>query len=183
TTFIYVTHDQVEAMTMAPASPFWTAAFCSRWIPPQTLYNHPKNKFVAGFIGSPAMNFFDGRLMTEGETLVFQGEGLTLPLPESMQQLGQRQGNNPVTLGIRPEDIHDPAYLPPDIEPVAITATVGVVEHMGNELILHCQTQGGQSLSARVDRRSQIQRGETVTLSFDLGACHLFDAATEVALA
>jgi multiple sugar transport system ATP-binding protein len=182
TTFIYVTHDQVEAMTMGTRIAILEGGLLQQVDTPQTLYNHPKNKFVAGFIGSPAMNFFEGRLSTEGETLVFQGEGLTLPLPASMQQLGQRQGDKLVTLGIRPEDIHDPAYLPPDIEPMAIAATVGVVEHMGNELILHCQTQGGQALSARVDRRSQIHRGETVNLSFNLGACHLFDAATEAAL-
>ena len=183
TTFIYVTHDQVEAMTMGTRIAILDGGILQQVDTPQTLYNHPKNKFVAGFIGSPAMNFFDGRLVTEGETLIFQGEGLNLPLPANLQQLGQRQGDQQVTLGIRPEDIHDPAYLPPSIEPVTVSATVGVVEHMGNELILHCQAQGGQPLSARVDRRSQIQRGETVNLSFDLGACHLFDAATEVALA
>jgi multiple sugar transport system ATP-binding protein len=165
-----------------PHRHFGRVGFCSRWILPKPSITILKNKFVAGFIGSPAMNFFEGRLVPEGETVVFQGEGLTLALPTSMQQLGQRHGDNLVTLGIRPEDIHDPAYLPPGIEPMAVAATVVVVEHMGNELILHCQTQGGQSLSARVDRRSQMRRGETVNLSFDLGACHLFDAATEVAL-
>ncbi len=182
TTFIYVTHDQVEAMTMGTRIAILDGGVLQQVDTPQTLYNHPKNKFVAGFIGSPAMNFFEGRLSVEGEMPIFRGEGLTLPLSPNWLAKGQRQGDRAVILGIRPEDIHDPAYLPPGIAPVGVSATV-VVEHMGHELILHCQTQGGQSLSARVDRRSQIHRAETVSLSFNVGACHLFDSATEAALA
>ena len=182
TTFIYVTHDQVEAMTMGTRIAILRDGILQQIDTPPTLYAQPANRFVAGFIGSPAMNFFAGHLAHVGEQLMFQGEGLAIPLPPHWRDRYRAYRDRPVILGVRPEDIHDPAFPPPDIVPTSLKATISVVEHMGNELILHLQTPAQQPLTARVDRRSRLVRGETVALKVNTTALHLFDADTETAL-
>jgi multiple sugar transport system ATP-binding protein len=182
TTFIYVTHDQVEAMTMGTRIAILRDGVLQQIDTPPTLYAQPANRFVAGFIGSPAMNFFTGQLVSIEEQLMFQGEGFLLPLPTHGGDRYATYRDRPVILGVRPEDIHDPSFPPPDITPADLTATISVVEHMGNELILHLQTPAQQPLTARVDRRSRLTRGEKVVLKVNTTALHLFDAATEAAL-
>ncbi|MDA0672892.1 MAG: TOBE domain-containing protein, partial [Cyanobacteria bacterium] len=122
-----------------------------------------------------------GHLVAQGEGLWFQGEGWRLPLPAGGDRC-RRHRDRPVILGIRPEDIHDPAFPPPNITPVPLKATVTLVEPMGNEIILHLQTATQQALTARVDRRSRLTLGETLDLQVNTAALHLFDGVTEIAL-
>jgi multiple sugar transport system ATP-binding protein len=182
TTFIYVTHDQVEAMTMGTRIAILNQGVLQQVDTPQALYARPANRFVAGFIGSPAMNFFPGYLAQTETGLVFQGEGLSLPLPPQLSDRYRAYGDRAVVLGLRPEDIHDPHFPPPGIDPIPLKATVAVVEHMGHEIILHLQGAAQQPLTARVDRRSTLSLGETVALSVNGAAVHFFDAETEAAL-
>lgn len=191
TTFVYVTHDQVEAMTMGSRIAILNRGVLQQIDTPEALYKHPVNMFVAGFIGSPAMNFFPGRLLQQETGWQFQGERFQLPLPvvriaENGAAPGAEYGahrDRSLVLGIRPEDIHDPSYPAPDIVPASLKATVTLIERMGNEVILHLLTEPGQQpLVARVDRRSTLALGETVELLVDVSAIHLFHAETEQAL-
>ena len=183
TTFIYVTHDQVEAMTMGTRIAILNGGILQQVDTPETLYKAPANIFVAGFIGSPAMNFFPGQILEQDQSWWFQSDDFKLPLPNHRVSLYAAHRDRPLILGIRPEDIHDPHFPAPDIAPAPIKATVLVTEHMGNEVILHLTTVlGDQPLIARVDRRSSLQVGQTVELEVDTTACHLFDAGTERAL-
>lgn len=183
TTFVYVTHDQVEAMTMGTRIAILNQGVLQQMDTPETLYSHPANVFVAGFIGSPAMNFFPGRLVEQADGWEFVGDGIRVPLHKATNVDFGEHRDRALLLGIRPEDIHDPSYPAPDITPATIKATVSIVERMGNEVILHLTTAAGQqTLVARVDRRSGISVGETVELIIDTTACHLFDAETEAAL-
>ena len=183
TTFVYVTHDQVEAMTMGTRIAILNHGVLQQVDTPETLYKHPVNTFVAGFIGSPAMNFFTGRLMEQDQTWRFQSEDLQIPLPGTRASFYAAHRDRPLILGIRPEAIHDPSYPAPEITPAPIKATVSVVEHMGNEVILHLTTRiSSQPLVARVDCRCSMKIGETVELFVDTASCHLFDADTEKAL-
>ena len=183
TTFIYVTHDQVEAMTMGTRIAILNHGVLQQVDAPETLYKYPVNMFVAGFIGSPAMNFFPGRLLQQDESWWFQSEDLRLPLRPKQVSLYAAHRDRSLILGVRPEAIHDPSYPAPEITPAPIKATVSLVEHMGNEVILHLLTQANhQAVVARVDSRCAMQIGEPVELSIDTTACHLFDADTEKAL-
>ena len=183
TTFIYVTHDQVEAMTMGTRIAILNNGLLQQVDTPKRLYKQPINMFVAGFIGSPAMNFFPGRLVEQDQTWLFQAEDFQLPLPRDRAAQYAAHRDLDLILGIRPEDVHDPSYPAPGIIPAPVKANVSVVEHMGNEVILHLTTlSGAHPLVARVDRRSSLKTGETVALSMDTASCHLFDAATEKTL-
>ncbi|MGF1524545.1 MAG: ABC transporter ATP-binding protein [Leptolyngbyaceae cyanobacterium] len=183
TTFIYVTHDQVEAMTMGTRIAILNHGVLQQVDAPEKLYHYPVNMFVAGFIGSPAMNFFPGRLLQRDEIWWFQSEDWQLPLPQNQASLYAAHRDRPLILGVRPEAIHDPSYPAPEITPAPIKAAVSLVERMGSEVILHLLTQvKKQPLVARVDCRCAMQVGETVELAVDTTSCHLFDAETEQAL-
>ncbi|NER85283.1 MAG: ABC transporter ATP-binding protein, partial [Leptolyngbya sp. SIO1D8] len=183
TTFIYVTHDQVEAMTMGTRIAILNQGVLQQVDTPETLYKKPVNMFVAGFIGSPAMNFFSGRLVRQESTWLFQAEGFQLPLPSDRIELYAAHRDRSLFLGVRPENVHDPSYPAPEILPAPLKADVSVVEHMGNEVILYLTTgAGAQPLVARVDCRSRLKTGEAVELAVDTAACHLFDATTEQSL-
>jgi len=182
TTFIYVTHDQVEAMTMGTRIAILNAGVLQQIDTPQNLYALPNNKFVAGFIGSPAMNFFDVVLVDRDGQLWLESDGLTLALPDSSpaayrEFLGQR-----VICGLRPEDIHDAHYLPPGIETAPIQGTVNNTEMMGNEIMVYLTPTAGADCVARVDRRSHLVRGEAATLRVDTAAVHLFNPHDEMAI-
>ncbi len=178
-TFIYVTHDQVEAMTMGTRIAILDGGVLQQVDTPETLYQAPVNMFVAGFIGSPAMNFLPGRLREAEGQWIFQAADLPIPLPSARATEYAAYRDRDLVLGIRPEDIHDPGYPAPNILPVPIQATVAVVERMGNEVILHLTTAAQIAMVARVDRRCALRPGATVQLLVDATSCHLFDAATE----
>ncbi len=180
TTFIYVTHDQMEAMTMATRIAVINRGKLQQMDTPQNLYNTPANLFVAGFIGSPAMNFFPARIRKDGKLIADAGE-FTVPLPAERNKVFEPYVGKDVIFGIRPEDIHDAEFVPPNIQAAKITARVDVTELMGNEILLYLLT-GKNTFVARVDPRSNLRVGNTATVVFDLNKFHVFDAATERAV-
>ncbi len=184
TTFIYVTHDQVEAMTMGTRIALLNAGIIQQIGPPQELYDHPSNLFVAGFIGSPAMNFFpSAKVVADGDTpkIVMEGVGLAVVPPLYKDQAREAAGKN-LTFGIRPENLEDIEMLPPDAKDESrITAPVEVVEHLGNELLVY-MTAGGKNIVARLDPRSSAHTGGTTTLHIDTDQIHLFDTDTGIAI-
>ena len=180
TTFIYVTHDQVEAMTMATRIVVLKDGLIQQVDTPQNLYDSPVNMFVAGFIGTPQMNFIDGTLVKKGEEVYFEFEGNSIKVPED-------KANNPaleeyigkeVYIGIRPENIHDePAQLAL-CENSTIDAYVDVTELMGAEIYLHL-TVGETNLTARVSARSTSRAGDTIKIALETERMHIFDKDTE----
>ncbi|GAB4505063.1 MAG: ABC transporter ATP-binding protein [Anaerolineales bacterium] len=181
TTFIYVTHDQVEAMTMATRIAVINRGVVQQVDNPQNLYDRPDNLFVAGFIGSPAMNFFPAKLRKGDGRLLVESDGFTIPIPpERAQPYFAHEGKN-IIFGIRPENIHDPHFTPPNIHAENVEALVDVTELMGNEIFLHMLS-GKNAFVARIDPRSKLRVGEKAQLAFDMDNFHIFDAETEKAI-
>lgn len=178
TTFIYVTHDQVEAMTMANRIAVMNHGVLMQVDTPQNLYDRPDNLFVAGFIGSPAMNFFNAVLTKEGENILVKTESFAVTVPEDRRRALESHLGKPVIFGLRPEDIHDPNYAPPRIISQEVEAKVDLTELMGNEIFLFMQS-GGDEYVARVDPRTSYKMGDTVTMSFNMANMHIFDKETE----
>jgi multiple sugar transport system ATP-binding protein len=183
TTFIYVTHDQVEAMTMGTRIALLNAGIIQQIGPPQELYDHPSNQFVAGFIGSPAMNFFSGaKVIADGDTtnIVIEGVGQTI-VPPLYKDQAREAANRNLTFGIRPEHLEDITLLPEDAKDESrLSAPVDVVEHLGNELLVY-MTVAGRNVVARLDPRSSAHAGGEVTLHVDTDHIHLFDTDTGAA--
>lgn len=180
TTFIYVTHDQIEAMTMADRIVVMKDGIIQQVDTPQKLYDFPCNQFVAGFIGSPQMNFLDAVLNKENGRFVLDisGDKITLPAEKTADgKLEAYIGKN-VKMGIRPENIKDdPDFMQkPDI--YKINAKVEVSELMGSEIYLYLNYKGNK-LTARVAPGSSARSGSDVTVGFDAKRIHLFDSETE----
>ncbi|MCG3154948.1 MAG: sn-glycerol-3-phosphate import ATP-binding protein UgpC [bacterium] len=180
TTMVYVTHDQVEAMTMGDRIVVMKDGLVQQMDTPLNLYHHPANKFVAGFIGSPAMNFIPGKVLRNGG-LKFQCEQFAFPIPQSFApSLGNHVGEE-VVFGIRPEDIHlagDAAGLQETAETPGV---VEVVEPMGSEIYLYVNL-GATSLVARINSRTEPPIGSQLPLTFDMSKSHFFSAQTEESL-
>ena len=181
TTFVYVTHDQVEAMTMANRIAVMNAGLIQQVGPPAELYDRPVNRFVAGFIGSPAMNFLDVAVTGSQDGMVLKGEGFELPVPSSKAHLLMPYLGKRITFGIRPEDIHDAQYTAPGIEGAPLTTRVDVTELMGNEVFLYLLV-GDAPLLARVDPRTSAHPDEEMRVVLDMDKMHAFDPETEEAL-
>jgi len=181
TTFIYVTHDQIEAMTMADRIAVINKGMLQQLDTPQMLYDHPDNMFVAGFIGSPAMNFFKATLRKTGDNLIVDAGSFSVPIPADRNKVFQSFMDKPVVFGIRPEDIYNPAFVPTGIHAAPIEAKVDVTELMGNEIFLYLLV-GSNNIVARVDPRTGFHVGDKVQVSFNMDKCHLFDADTEKAI-
>ncbi|MCO6453212.1 MAG: sn-glycerol-3-phosphate ABC transporter ATP-binding protein UgpC [Caldilineales bacterium] len=183
TTFIYVTHDQVEAMTMADRIAVLKDGILQQVDTPTKLYNHPGNIFVAGFIGSPSMNFFDATIVEEGDTgkLLIDSGSFRLPMPqEKADQLRKYKGKQ-IIFGIRPEDIHTKEFTPPGFAQADLRASIDVTELMGNEIWVYGLT-GGKQFIARVDPRTRAHIGQEIDLTVNMDNMHIFDPTTEVAL-
>jgi multiple sugar transport system ATP-binding protein len=181
TTFIYVTHDQIEAMTMATRIAVMNQGVIQQIDTPQTLYDKPNNLFVAGFIGSPAMNFFKGKMEKSDGKLVIDGGTFSLEVPQDRLNLYMPYVGKPIIYGIRPEDIYDPHFLPPAIFPQPVPGKIDVTELMGNEVFLYVTT-GEHNFVARVDPRTKVSMGESSSLMFNMNNMHLFDLETEQAI-
>ncbi|MEX2144568.1 MAG: sn-glycerol-3-phosphate ABC transporter ATP-binding protein UgpC [Anaerolineales bacterium] len=181
TTFIYVTHDQVEAMTMASRIAVMNYGVLQQIDTPHNLYESPANKFVAGFIGSPAMNFFDAKVVKANGNLVVDTGDFQLNVPKKSNKAYEPYAGKPVTLGIRPEDIHDKNFLPPDITPSNVKGDVEVVELMGNEIVAYLKS-GRASYVARIDPRSDYKYSDKVEVVFNTDNLQLFDNETEKAI-
>jgi len=178
TTFIYVTHDQTEAMTMATRIAVINKGVLQQLDTPQNLYDHPNNLFVAGFIGSPAMNFFQGKLRNEnGKLLVVTGD-FTVAIPASRSKPYEGFAGKDVIFGIRPENIHDAEFVPTNIDSEKVNVKVDVTELMGNEIFLYLMS-GKDTFVARVDPRSKLRVGQQASVAFDMDNIHIFDGASE----
>jgi len=184
TTFIYVTHDQVEALTMADRIAVMRDGVLQQADSPTNLYDHPGNVFVAGFIGSPSMNFFSGSITGTADEMYLDSGSVRLRVPEAQaQQLGAATVGKEVIFGIRPEDIHHPQYKPGGVNEQLVESTVDVTEMMGNEIFVYMMTGDEQSYIARVDPRAHMRSGDKVQMTFNTDKIHIFDRATEKTMA
>ena len=179
TTAIYVTHDQVEAMTLGDRVVVMKDGLIQQVGEPLDLYNTPANKYVAGFIGSPAMNFADVTIAQNGSGLVATNNAMNIAVPEHLAApLGAHVGK-PATFGIRPEDLR----LADGSEPQHQTfeAVVEVAEQLGSEILLDV-TCGPSSMVASVDPTVRVKPGETIRLAFNPKRAHFFDGKSEMAV-
>ncbi len=182
TTFVYVTHDQTEAMTMGDRIVVMKDGFIQQVDVPQNLYDRPCNMFVAGFIGSPQMNFADGRLRQEGNDYYVEMANDKLHIdPARAGSALAAYVDQPVKMGIRPEDIHDEEAFLAEHPKAVISATVDVSELMGSEVYLYLNY-GDIRLTARVAAGSGSRTGDVVKVGLDTRKIHLFDATTEEAI-
>jgi multiple sugar transport system ATP-binding protein len=181
TTFIYVTHDQMEAMTMATRIAVLKLGILQQLDTPQNLYDRPDNKFVAGFIGSPSMNFFDAKINKSNGKLVVDTGSFNVEIPSERRKIYHNYVGKQVVFGIRPEDIHNPDFTPHGISPAKVPCKVEVTELMGNEIFVFL-VKADHSFVARVDPRSKYSYGDDVELTFNMGNFHIFDKETEKAI-
>ena len=180
TTFVYVTHDQTEAMTMGDRIVVMKDGVIQQNDAPQVLYDYPCNLFVAGFIGSPQMNFLDAVISKQGDGYAAQVCGSTVALPPRMNEAVAPYVGKTVVLGIRPEDI-----IAADAGQGAgsgMTSTVEIAELMGAEISLHVDCQGSRMV-IRTEPTFKGREGDTAMLTFKTEKIHLFDKETEQAIA
>jgi multiple sugar transport system ATP-binding protein len=176
-----VTHDQLEAMTMGDRIAVMKDGYVQQIADPITLYEKPVNKFVAGFIGTPAMNFMEGTLNKKRTGIYFNEENFEIKVPDSMVAQVESHVGRDVILGVRPEDIHDKmdaANASPDN---TISATVEIIEPLGAEAYLYLTT-GKSPFIARVDSHDQIEINQDIELVFNMQKAHIFDRETEKCL-
>ena len=180
TTFIYVTHDQTEAMTMGDRIVVMKDGIIQQVDTPQNLYDMPCNMFVAGFIGSPQMNFLDGTIVKKGDQYSVDLGGDLIPLPKEKTADGKLDSyvGKKVKMGIRPEDIDDEPEFMAKHTDCQLDAKVDVSEMMGAEIYLYLEYKGNK-MTARVAPTSKARNGDTVRVAFDPHKVHLFDVETE----
>jgi multiple sugar transport system ATP-binding protein len=181
TTFIYVTHDQIEAMTMATRIAVINKGVLQQLDTPQKLYDLPNNMFVASFIGSPAMNFFPATLKKADGRLTVDTGTFAIPIPVEKAAPYEKFVDKKIVFGIRPEDIHNPAFLPPSIHAEKVPTKVDVTELMGNEIFLYLVS-GPNNYVARVDPRTTFKMGDELQVAFNMDNFHIFDPETELAI-
>ncbi|WP_332693700.1 ABC transporter ATP-binding protein [Halalkalibacter lacteus] len=178
TTTIYVTHDQTEAMTMASRIVIMKDGIIQQVGTPKDVYDNPDNVFVGGFIGSPAMNFLNGTLTTDG---FFKMGDVRVKVPEGKLKVLKERNyvNKEIILGVRPEDIHDELVFLEASPESKILASVDVSELLGAESYLYSKVDN-QDFIARVDARSDVKMGQKLDLAFDMNKVHFFDTETEL---
>ena len=203
TTFIYVTHDQIEAMTMGTRIVVMKDGFMQQVDTPQNLYDYPINQFVAGFIGTPQMNFFPATItQAKGKTYVEFTNNNKILLPKTVEARIRNiedyaNTGKPVVLGVRPEDIHDEENFIAASPDTVVKAFIEVLEKLGAETQIYCKLdfKEGETVEdatdsiadasymvAKIDSRSLVSRGEVVELALDARHIHLFDGATEMSI-
>ena len=182
-TTVYVTHDQVEAMTMGDRIVVMLDGVVQQVDSPLRLYNHPVNRFVAGFIGSPPMNFVDAELVPQDGSLALDAGSFKVELPAHRVPAYREHAGRPVTVGIRPSDIYD-RDISPIVEPTAgntFSVDVDVIEPMGAESVLYLSV-GNDTLVASLDSSTAAQEREKLAVVVDMNKVHIFDKATEQAI-
>lgn len=183
TTFIYVTHDQTEALTMGTRIVVMKDGFVQQIDNPQKLYDEPVNIFVAGFIGSPQMNFANATVEKAADKVFLKFGENKLDLPAAKAKVLEEQGyiGKEVVFGIRPEDIHDEETAQDFTNTTSIKANVELTERLGSETNLYLII-NGINFTARVSPKSKTQAGEDIKVLFDLTRIHVFDKETEKAI-
>ena len=177
-TMIYVTHDQTEAMTMGDRIVLMKDGRLQQIADPLRLYNSPVNKFVAGFIGSPPMNFMGGTLIKRDSVIFFDEGTFQVKVPERMHAALTKYLGKKITFGIRPEDIADAADNPNADTDSLLRARIEVVEPVGSEIYLYLATKIN-SFIARVQAKHEPAVNEELVMALDMGKCHFFDIDTE----
>jgi len=180
TNMIYVTHDQVEAMTMADRIVIMNEGKIQQVGTPAQLYNEPVNKFVAGFMGSPAMNFFDATLR-DGHVINDKGLNVVVPEGRLKKLVDQGYNNKKLVVGIRPEDIHTEQVAIQSMPDSVVDATVVVSELLGVDSMLYSKT-GDTEFVAQVNARDYHEPGENVEMAFEMSKAHFFDMDTEATI-
>ena len=181
TTFIYVTHDQTEAMTMGSRIVVMKDGFMQQQDTPQNLYDYPANLFVACFIGTPQMNIFRVKLekRNDGVYATFGNNAIKVPEGKIKRMTGDYIGKE-VFMGIRPENIHDEQAFISAYPDACIDVAVDVIELMGSETYLYMSTTGkDENFIARVDPRTSSRGGDKIKVGFDVNRLHFFDVETE----
>ncbi|NLD48191.1 MAG: sn-glycerol-3-phosphate ABC transporter ATP-binding protein UgpC [Clostridiaceae bacterium] len=183
TTFIYVTHDQTEAMTMGTRIVVMKDGYIQQVDTPTNLYERPNNMFVAGFIGSPQMNFINAKVEKRGDEvhLLFGKDDIKLPEGKAKRLEGSEYIGKEVVMGIRPENVHDEAVYLESMSDSIVTARVEVVEMLGSETLLYVVI-GDMDITAKVNPRSKARVGDIIKLAFDTNKIHLFDKETETTI-
>ena len=176
TTSIYVTHDQEEAMTLGSRVVVMSGGHIQQAGTPLDVYTNPSNRFVAGFIGMPAMNFIDGQVQRNGNGLVFEGAGVSLPIHESLVDAASQVIGNDVVLGLRPEH-----FALPDTASDAVSARVKldvkVVEPLGAMMDVYAELPNGERVLLRTDAQP-IEAGQTADFTVAIDKAHLFETGT-----
>ena len=188
TTTIYVTHDQIEAMTMATRIVVMKDGWIQQIGAPKEIYDFPNNMFVGGFIGTPPMNFIEGRVGDDGffECGDHKHGVSRLRVPEKQFNMLKEKKylNKPIVLGIRPEDIKDDAADISEFKDATLTLKVDVAELLGPESLITVRVQSnnvaGQPVTAKIKARTDIHINDMITLAFDMSKCHFFDIETEL---
>ncbi|HET6522296.1 MAG TPA: TOBE domain-containing protein, partial [Geminicoccaceae bacterium] len=182
TTSVYVTHDQVEAMTLGDRGVVMNAGRVEQVGTPLQIYNHPVSRFVAGFIGSPAMNFVDVEVEGQGDALYLRrGDGLRLRVPAERRAALARYVGRPVTFGVRPEHVALANGLAP-ADGSALEGRVEVTEQLGSELHAEVRVGDAALTVSRLDPEAGLRRGEPVRLAPNPQRLHFFDRETEAAI-
>lgn len=179
TTFVYVTHDQTEAMTMGTRIVVMKDGLVQQVDTPQNLYDHPCNEFVAGFIGSPQMNFINAKIGKQGDKFTLEFDKYKVGLPESYNGKVSSYAGKEVVFGIRPENVHDEAdFLATASQDSMLDANVDVTELMGAEIYLYLNI-AGVPVTARVEPYSKAKPGDIIKIALDVEKIHIFDKETE----
>ncbi|MEM2342456.1 MAG: ABC transporter ATP-binding protein [Candidatus Bathyarchaeia archaeon] len=179
-TTVYVTHDQVEAMTMADEIAIMNAGVVQQYGPPHEIYNRPANIFVAGFVGTPPMNFINCSLLEKGKSFFLDAGIFTLPLPNDIGKIiKERASSSELILGVRPEDI----FIEKEKTQLSfIEADIYVTEPLGSETIVDLKLKDGTIIKAKSAPTSVFNIGEKVFLNINLRNAHIFDKKTEKAI-
>lgn len=185
TTIIYVTHDQTEAMTMGNRIVVMKDGFIQQVATPTEIYHYPANQFVAGFIGSPCMNFISGKLEEIDGHIHFVSNGVNVTLPQDKANIVRTRSyvGKEVIFGIRPEDFYsDYQFLENNPFDSRVSAVIDVVENMGSEQYIYFSNMNNNQVVARLDAREHVKVGSSIHLGMDLNKIHLFDNETDLAI-
>ncbi len=181
TTSMYVTHDQVEAMTLGNRVAVIDEGVIQQYAPPQEIYDHPNNQFVAGFIGSPSMNFLVAQLVEQNGHLTIKGEGFSLVLPDEFtKELEDRKGEE-VTFGVRPEDLVSEETAHDRSEGTDMDVHILVTEPLGDEILVHAEV-ADEEIVAQLDPRIDVAPDQDLKLYANMQYTHVFDNETGDAL-
>lgn len=184
TTIIYVTHDQTEAMTMGQRIVVMDKGIIQQAATPEEIYNHPVNMFVAGFIGSPSMNFLNGTLVDQAGALHFKNDFVNVEIPQGKAKILRDRGytGKEIVLGIRPEDLHDEPIFLEGSQKSIVDAHIEVAENLGHEMYLYLNGLGTETIIGRVDSRTGVKEGTNIRLALDMNKVHFFDKETSLSV-